>query len=384
MIRGGRAQIKNLLSPGKYFMSGNEACALGAISCGCSFYAGYPITPSTEIAETMARELPKIGGKFIQMEDELASIMALAGASWAGMKSMTATSGPGFSLMQEGISYLLMTETPAVIVNVQRAGPSTGQPTKPATGDIREARWGAHGGTQLIAVCPSSVQECYELTIKAFNLSEQFRVPVIVLMDGYLGHLYESLNVTEEVLEVFERIYKPKEPPFGPTKDFSIPSMPNFDDGERLVITGSTHNQWGIRNTDGPEIQEAMMDYLQNKIIQKKLFDAEELFLDDAKTIIVAYGSAARSAKWAVTEARAMGLKIGLFRPRILWPFASDRIRELSRQRGRKFVVPEMNQGQLNYVVREKISNEVISLPQPNGEIIDPRRIIKFLTEGEW
>ena len=380
--RGGWKEVKGLPFPGRHFMSGNQACVWGALTAGCRFYAGYPITPSSDIIEAMARELPKLNGHFLQMEDEIASAMALAGGSWAGVKSMTATSGPGFSLMQEGISYLLATETPAVIINVQRVGPSTGQPTKPASGDIREARWGAHGGSQLIAACPSSVQECYEFTIKAFNLSEAFRVPVIILSDAFLAHLFEPIAIQEKI-NVFDRLYIPGQPPFGPTDDFSAPSMPCFGDSELLVVTGSSHDQWGNRNTQDAKKQEALAMHLQNKILKKRPWDTEEMLLDDAEIIVVAYGSVARSAKWAIKEARKQGLKVGLFRPRILWPFPSDRIREIAGRK-QKFIVPEMNQGQLNYVVREKIPNEVISLAQPNGEIISPKRILGFLLEGTW
>jgi len=332
----------------------------------------------------MAKKMKKVGGNFIQAEDEIAAIIMALGASWAGLKSMTATSGPGFALMQENLSLADMTETPCVVVNVQRAGPSTGQSTRPAAMDMREVRYGSHGGVQRIVLYPGSVQEVYGLTIKAFNLAERFRTPVILLSDAYLAHLSESLEVPEKI-EVFDRIYKPKEPPFGPTKNFSVPSMPRFGDGENLSITGSTHDQWGKRSTVDPKVQEELVSYLDDKILKhrEEFVDIEELFLEDAKTVLVVFGTAGRSAKWAVREARKRGKKVGLLRPRIIYPFPVETITELSKKVER-FLVPEMNQGQMFYVVREKITNEVISLPQPNGQIVDPQRILKYLLEEAW
>ncbi len=365
-------------------MNGNDAVVEGALAAGCRFFAGYPITPANEILEMMAKNMKEINGKFIQGEDEIASIMMVLAASWAGLKSMTATSGPGFALMQENLSLADMAEIPCVVVQVQRAGPSTGQPTRPAAMDMREVRYGSHGGAQRIVLYPGSVQEVYDSTIRAFNLAEQFRTPVILLSDAYLAHLSESLEIPRKN-KVFDRIYIPREPPFGPTEDFSAPSMPCFGDGENLSITGSTHNQWGIRSTADPKIQEELVFHLNNKILQhrEELTDIEELFLEDAKTVVVAFGIVGRAAKWAVKEARKKGEKVGLFRPRIVYPFPTERIKEISKK-GKKFIVPEMNQGQMFYVVREKISNKVISLPQPDGQIINPRRILKYLLEGVW
>lgn len=382
--RGGWKEINSLLSPGRHFMTGNDAVVEGALATGCRFFAGYPITPANEILERMAKKMRDVGGGFIQAEDEIASVIMVLAASWAGKKSMTATSGPGFALMQENLSLADMAEIPCFVVNVQRAGPSTGQPTRPAAMDMREVRHGSHGGVQRIVLYPESVQEVYDLTIKAFNLAERFRTPVILLSDAYLAHLSESLEIREKI-KVFDRIYIPGNPPFGPTEDFSTPSMPQFGDGENLSITGSTHNQWGIRSTTDPKIQEELIFYLNNKILKHRegLVDTEELFLEDAKTVVVAFGTVGRSAKWAVREARKKGEKVGLLRPRIVYPFPTERIKRLS-ERAEKFVVPEMNQGQMFYVVREKISNEVVSLSQPNGQIIDPRRILKYLLEGAW
>ncbi len=382
--RGGWKEVRSLLVPGGYFMMGNEAVVEAAISAGCRFFAGYPITPANEILEQMARKMKEVGGSFIQAEDEIAAIAMVLGASWAGVKAMTATSGPGFALMQENLSLADMNEVPCVVVDVQRSGPSTGQPTRPAAMDMREARWGSHGGIPRIVLYPESVQECYDLTIKAFNLSEKFRAPVILLSDAYLAHLSESVEIKENI-KGFDRIYRPGETVFGPTSGFFAPSMPCFGDGENLSITGSTHNAFGKRSTTDPDTQENLIWHLQNKILKHKseLYDAEELFLEDAAEVVVAFGTVGRSAKWAVKEARKKGKKVGLFRPRIVYPFPDEKIEELS-ERAEKFIVPEMNQGQMFYVVREKISREVVSLAQPNGQIIDPRRILKYLTEGVW
>ncbi|MBU1179089.1 2-oxoacid:acceptor oxidoreductase subunit alpha [Patescibacteria group bacterium] len=380
--RGGWINSKPLLKTGqKYFLSGNDACAEGALAAGCRFFAGYPITPASEILERMAIRMPKLNGSFIQMEDEIASMAAIIGASWAGVKSMTATSGPGFSLMQENISFADMTETPCVIINVQRGGPSTGMPTKPSTGDIRMARWGDHGGLQHIALCPASVQECYDLTIKAFNLSEKYRTPVIILTDAFLAHLTETLIIKPQ--KVFNRIYIPNEPPFGPTKNYSAPSMPNFADGEHLMITGSAHDERGWRNTADSESYEKLIHHLENKIIKKRPIDVEKFFLEDAKQIIVAYGLVGRIAKEAIKKARKKGEKIGLLRLKILWPFPTEIIKKYEK-RCAKFIVPEMNQGQLFFVVREKVSAKVVSLPQQDGELINPERIYKYIMKGIW
>lgn len=382
--RGGWKEAKSLLVPGRYFMTGNDAIVEAALAAGCRFFAGYPITPANEILEGMAKRMKEVGGKFIQAEDEIASIFMIMGASWAGLKALTATAGPGFALMQEGLSLADMAETPCVVVNVQRAGPSTGQATRPAAMDMREARYGSHGGVQRIVLYPESVQEAFDLTIQAFNLAERFRTPVILLSDGYLSHLTEKVEVKGHI-RVYDRIYSPGQPAFGPTPDFSAPSMPRFGDGESVTVTGSTHDRSGKRSTADPSVQESLVFYLDRKILKhrEELTDCEELFLDDAETAVVAFGTVGRSAKWAVKQARRLGKPVGLLRPRIVYPFPSQRIGELARS-VRKFVVPEMNQGQMFYVVSERMSNEVVSLPQPNGQIIDPRRILKYLIEGVW
>lgn len=380
--RGGWHSQKSHLTAGQYLISGNEAFVEGAIAAGCRFFAGYPITPASEILEVMLKKMSRFGGIAIQMEDEIASMGAVIGASWSGRKALTATSGPGFSLMQENISYADMTETPCVIIDVQRGGPSTGMPTKPASGDIRIARWGDHGGFPHIALCPASVQECYEFTILAFNLAEIYRTPIVILSDAYLSHLYETVIIKSR-LKLYERKYLPGAPPFGPTEDYSSPSMPDLTDGEYLSITGSAHNQWGVRTTSDARSYQDLVWHLRNKIMNKPPVAVEEFWLDDAEIVIVAYGMVARAAKAAIKQARKEGIKVGLLRPKILWPFPTEFIQKWSR-RNQVFLVPEMNQGQLNYVVRERITNEVVSLPQQDGNIITPERILNFLRGGKW
>lgn len=384
-VRGGWKEMSSFLKPGKYFLTGNDAVVEGALAAGCRFFAGYPITPANEILEKMARRMREINGRFIQAEDEIAASIMILGASWAGLKTMTATSGPGFALMQESLSLADMAEIPCVVVNIQRAGPSTGQPTRPAAMDMREVRYGSHGGIQRIVLYPDSVQELYNLTIRAFDLAERFRVPVILLSDAYLAHLSESI-IVEKSIKIFDRIYVPGAPHFGPTADFSAASMPRFGDGENLSITGSTHNEWGVRSTADPKIQENLIFHLQNKILKhrQKLIDVEGLFLEDAETVLVVFGTVGRSAKWAVKEARKKGKKVGLLRPRIVYPFPQKIIWDLTK-RVEKIIVPEMNQGQMFFVVREGIPGDmVVSLPQSDGQIIDPRRILKYLIEEVW
>ncbi len=382
--RGGWKEAKSILSPGRYFMTGNDAVVEAALAAGCRFFAGYPITPANEILEGMSRRVKEVGGEFIQAEDEIASMFMVLGAAWAGLKALTATAGPGFALMQEGLSLADMAEVPCVVVNVQRAGPSTGQATRPGAMDMIEARYGSHGGVQRIVLYPESVQETFDLTVEAFNLAERFRTPVILLSDGYLSHLSEKVEVNEK-LRVYDRVYVPGEPAFGPTPDFAAPSMPRFGDGENTSVTGSTHDKLGKRSTADPSVQQNLVLYLDRKIVEHadELTDCEELFLDDAETVVVSFGTVGRSAKWAVKQARKMGNPVGFLRPRTVYPFPWRRIGELAGS-VRRLIVPEMNQGQMFHVISERISNEVVSLPQPNGQIIDPRRILRYLMEGFW
>ncbi|MBI3353932.1 MAG: 2-oxoacid:acceptor oxidoreductase subunit alpha [Nitrospirae bacterium] len=372
-------QSTGILSSGTYFLQGNEACAEGAIRAGCRFYAGYPISPSSEIMERIANRFPECSGKFIQMEDEIASISAVIGASWAGAKAMTATSGPGLSLMLENIGYAIMTETPCVIVDVQRAGPSTGQATKPAQGDVMQIRWGASGDYQIIALSPWSVQEMYDLTIEAFNLSEQFRVPVFLLCDEAVGHLREKCIIKDGV-EIINRKKAKGKPPFGEDGDNLVPPMPSFGEGEKLLVTGSTHNEWGFRKTADPLVQQRLVKRLSDKILlnQEKIIKTEGHFLDDAEIGIIAYGITARASLKAVKILREKGIKAGLLRLKTLWPFPEKNVGELSA-RVKKLIVPEMNLGQIVREVERVAECEVIKISKVNGEVMTPTEIVKEL-----
>ncbi len=363
-------------------VQGNEACVLGAIRAGCRFFAGYPITPASEIAEVMSLELPKHEGIFIQMEDEIASINAVIGAVWGGMKACTATSGPGFSLMQEGIGLACVTETPCVIMNVQRGGPSTGQPTLSAQQDVMQAKYGSHGDYEIIALCPSSVQECFELTVKAFNLAEQYRVPTILLSDEIIGHTREKISIPEE-LEVYPR-QKPKDPPgaywpFKPLPSKLLDGMPAFGQGYRLLVEGQLHDERGVRAGHDPEKSRQHVERLCQKITDHaaELVDMETYSTADAETIVFAYGSVARAAFHAVKAARSQGKKVGFIRPKILWPFPDSAIRR-AMPRAKRIIVPEMNIGKISREV-ERVSRddqEVISMPKIGGNMHTPQEIL--------
>ncbi len=363
-------------------MQGNEACAEGALAAGVKFYAGYPITPSTEIAEIMAEKLPLIGGTFIQMEDEIGSMAAIIGASLTGAKALTATSGPGFSLKQENLGYAIATEVPCVLVNVQRAGPSTGLPTSPAQADVMQARWGTHGDHPIIALCPSSVQECYELTVKAFNFAEEFRQPVIMLMDEVVGHLREKVELPDAV-EVVER----KKPSVSPDEyipyannESMIPAMANFGDGYRYHVTGLTHGENGLP-TGKPAVAEKYLERLTRKLdpYLDRIQLYEEILLEDAELIVVAYGGPARSALEAVHAARSEGLNVGFFRPITIWPFPQE---ALEKYAGRQFLVPEMNSGQLVGEIERVVGRrQVQRLNRIDGELITPDQILQRIRE---
>ena len=370
------------------FMQGNEACTEGAIAAGCRFYAGYPITPSTEIAEHMSDKLPRVGGKFIQMEDEIASIAAIIGASVAGVKSMTATSGPGFSLMQEGIGYACMAEIPVVVVNVMRGGPSTGLPTKASQGDIMQARWGTHGDHYLIALAPESVKETFYLTIKAFNLSEKYRVPVVLLMDETIGHMREKVVLPDYSTIHVENRLTPIVPPewykpYEITTDFITPMAP-FGTGYRYNITGLTHDEMGFPTNNEYEIVRKM-DKLRDKIerARSQIEDYETFYTEDANTLIIAYGSVARSAKEAVLYLRAHRRKVGLFRPITIWPFPEKALLGLMKNVDRVFVA-EMNQGQLIHEIRkiECYHKRIYGINRYDGEMITPNQIISKIREA--
>jgi 2-oxoglutarate ferredoxin oxidoreductase subunit alpha len=368
---------KSTLSSGTYYFSGNEAVAEGAIAAGCRYYAGYPITPSSEIMERISIRFRDVKGVFMQMEDEIASICSVIGAVWAGAKAMTATSGPGFSLMQEAIGYAALTETPLVIVDIQRAGPGTGQATRVASGDLMQAKWGSHGDYQTIVLSPWSVQEMYDQTIDAFNLAEKYRVPAFVMGEEAIGHLRERMEVKPTV-EVFDRVKKPGALPFGTNQDDGIPPMAVFGQGERLLVTGSTHNEFGIRKTDDPEVHAKLVTRINNKILKHResIIKTESYYVDDAETIIVAYGFTARSSLFAVDRLRKEGKKAGLLRLKTIWPFA-DRIIHQIGGAAKKLFVPEMNRGQLSGEIMKYVACEVISYNQTNGDIIHPYQIIK-------
>jgi 2-oxoglutarate ferredoxin oxidoreductase subunit alpha len=363
----------------RHYLSGNEAIVEGAIRAGCRYYAGYPITPSTEIMERISVRFSEIGGVFMQMEDEIAAICSVIGASWAGAKAMTATSGPGFSLIQEGIGYAAMTETPIVVVDVQRAGPSTGQATRVASGDIMQAKWGSSGDYQVIAVCPWSVQEAYELAINAFNLAEKYRVPVLLLTEEAIGHLREGMDVVKGI-EIFGRTKKAGAAPFGTEERDGVPPMPTFGDGAKVLVTGSTHDSYGFRRTDDPVVQDNLISRLNEKIInnREKIIDCENYYLEDATVVIISYGFTARSSLFAVEALRAEGKKIGMLRLKTLWPFP-DSLKKRIGAAADVLFVPEMNKGQVAGEVRKYVSCQVVTFTQTNGEVIYPDAIIEQL-----
>lgn len=363
-------------------MQGNEAIAEGALTAGVRFFAGYPITPSTEIAEILAEKLPSLGGKFIQMEDEIASMAAVIGASLVGLKSLTATSGPGFSLKQENLGFAAMAEVPCVVVNIQRFGPSTGIPTAPAQGDMMQARWGTHGDHPVIALCPASVQESYFLTIQAFNFSEKYRMPVILLTDEVIGHLRERVVLPDKAeLPVINRKKPPaglqKYYPYWPDED-GVPPMANFCAGYRYHVTGLVHDESGAPTTS-PDLAEKLIKRLNTKVMDHlgEITLSESWLTEDAEIIVIAYGAVSRSARRAVKEARAAGVKAGLFRPITIWPFPEKEVAALARQ-ARAMIVPEMNLGQLKSEVERatRCSTIVVGLNRVNGELITPGEIL--------
>jgi 2-oxoglutarate ferredoxin oxidoreductase subunit alpha len=337
---------------GAHFMNGDVACAEGAIAAGCRFFAGYPITPATEIAEHLSQRMPEIGGIYIQMEDEIGSIAAVIGASYTGLKAMTATSGPGFSLMQENIGLAVMTEAPCVIVDVMRGGPSTGQPTLPGQQDVMQAKWGSHGDYEIIALAPSSVQEMFDLTVESFNLSEIYRVPTILLADEIVAHMWEKVVIpSAEKMKILNR-KKPNVPPekympFMPD-DNLVPPMACFGEGFSFHATGLTHDEHGYPQTQSSEVQQRLVNRLCDKIRKNadKIIRVEEVMLEDADVVVLAYGIVARAALSAVRKAREEGIKAGLLRPITLWPFPEKNVAKIAKQ-AKAIVVAEMNCGQL-------------------------------------
>ena len=370
---------------GVHFMNGDDACAEGAIAAGCRFFAGYPITPATEIAERMARRLIEVGGTYVQMEDELASMAAIIGASWAGAKSMTATSGPGFSLMQENIGLAVMTETPCVVVDIMRGSPSTGQPTEGAQQDVMQSKWGSHGDYEIIALAPASVQEMFDLTIECFNLAETYRVPTFLLADGFTGHLWERVVIPQpEEIKIVER-KKPSVPPeeylpFKPDEDL-VPPMACFGEGYQVHVTGLTHDERGYPKTVDPKIQHELVWRLREKIMKNsgKIIRTHEFILEDAKVAVIAYGIPSRASMNAVKMARKAGIKAGLLRLTTVWPFPEKQVEELSN-RVKALVVPEMNLGQVvREVERAAKETPVHFLPKIGGELHSPSEILEVV-----
>jgi 2-oxoglutarate ferredoxin oxidoreductase subunit alpha len=370
---------------GTHFMSGDLACAEGAIAAGCRFFAGYPITPATEIAERMARRLPEVGGFYIQMEDEIASMAAIIGASYACKKAMTATSGPGFSLMQENIGLAVMTEAPLVIVNIMRGGPSTGQPTMPGQQDVMQTKWGSHGDYEIIALAPSSVQEMFDLTVECFNLSETYRVPTVLLADEVVGHMWEKVKIPppEEITTLNRK--KPKVPPgeyepFKPDENL-VPPMACFGEGYHFHATGLTHDEKGVPQTVSIEDQTKLVQRLCDKIRKNadKIVKVEKVMLEDAEVAIIAYGITSRAALSAVRKARSDGIKAGLLRLITIWPFPEKQVSELA-QRVRALIVPEMNYGQLvREVERAAKATPVVLLSKLGEEPHRPSEIIEAI-----
>ncbi len=369
------------------FISGNEAVAYGAVAAGCRFFAGYPISPSSEIAENMSFLLPKYGGKFIQMEDEIASIGAAIGASIAGKKSMTATSGPGFSLKQENLGFACMAEIPLVVVNVMRGGPSTGAPTSPAQADILQSRWGTHGDHPIIVIAPTMVQEIFFEVIRAFNLAERFRNPVVFLIDEINGHMRAKVDIIDESeLELWKRP-KPENPknwktPYKRNEEL-VPLMPDFGEGARFNITGLDHSETGFPTGD-PKVRQQLHYFLRDKIEKNKdkILKSESIKTEDAEIVVVAYGSTARSAMRAVDVLREKGVKVGLFRPITLYPIPEEDMYRVC-EKAKKIVVPEMNLGQYILEVKRILKDKmpIVGVNRTDGEPITPEQIMEAIKD---
>jgi 2-oxoglutarate ferredoxin oxidoreductase subunit alpha len=371
---------------GQHFMNGDLACAEGALAAGCTFFAGYPITPSTEIAERLSHRLPELGCVYVQMEDELASMAAILGASWGGAKAMTATSGPGFTLMMENFGLGVMTETPCVIVDVQRAGPSTGLPTLVSQADVMQAKWGSHGDFEPIAFAPSSPQEMFDLTIAAFNASERLRMPVFVMADEIVGHMTERVTIpATEDITIVNRKRTPCDGAarlhYAPDEDL-VPPMPIAGEGHNVHVTGLTHDERGYPAGDA-----LVHDRLVRRLSRKVQLHAdevgltEEIMTDDADVIVVAYGAMARSARCAVALAREQGIKAGLFRPLTLWPFPYGKLRERAN-RASRFVVAEMNLGQIAREVERHLRRPATWVTHAGGRMIPPEEVLHAVQEA--
>lgn len=368
------------------FLQGNEACAEGAIAAGARFFAGYPITPSSEIAEVLARRLPQVGGKFIQMEDEIAAMGAVIGASLAGAKSITATSGPGFSLKQENLGYAMLTEIPVVVVDVMRGGPSTGLPTSPSQSDVMQAKWGTHGDHPVIAISPWSVKESFDLTVRCFNLSEKYRTPVILLLDEIVGHMREAIEIPDpskiEIVNRQKPTCKPDEYlPYDPAND--VNPLPAFGEGYRFHVTGLNHDKTGFP-TGKAELVQMDEERLLRKVEKNRddIITFDEIELKDAEIGIFAYGSTARSAMSAIKQARAQGIKVGMLRAITIWPFPDEKVLELSKK-VKTIIVPEMNMGMMRLEVERASKNncQVMGIHRADGEPINPQQILSRIKE---
>ncbi|RKY84359.1 2-oxoacid:acceptor oxidoreductase subunit alpha [candidate division KSB1 bacterium] len=373
---------------GSHYLDGDHACAEGAIAAGCRFFAGYPITPSTEVAERISARFPYVGGIFIQMEDELGSMAAILGAAWGGKKAMTVTSGPGFSLMMENIGLGAMTETPCVIANVQRGGPSTGLPTLVGQQDIMQARWGSHGDYEIIAIAPDSPQEAFDFTIKAFNLSEKYRVPTMVMLDECVGHMTERVIIPPaEEIEIEPRRYTKLSPeeylPYKPCEDL-IPEMVKAGDGYNVHITGLTHNEKGY-----PIINEEVQAVLVKRLVDKINVNAEDIIIteeeeiENAEVIVISYGITSRVARMSIDLARKDGIKVGSMRLITIWPFPEKRVKELAKK-VKAFVVPEINAGQLVYEVERCACGNANTylVPHYGGGVHNPQDIFDKIKEA--
>ncbi len=360
------------------FWQGNTACAEGALAAGCTFFGGYPITPSTEVAEHMAAKLPKKGGVFIQMEDEIASMASIIGASWTGARAMTATSGPGFSLMMENIGFAAMTETPCVVVNVQRGGPSTGQPTMSAQGDMMQARFGSHGDYAIIALCPATVQEMYELTAKAFNLADRYRVPVFLMADETIGHMREKILIPDKVERVGRKPFVAGTPPFRATDPDLIPGFPQFGTGQHVHVTGLTHDERGYPDATNPkrhaELVKRLVDKIENARDEMADYDVTN---PDATQVFIAYGAPVRTVQQVMHDRKDPD--IGFLRIRTVWPFPEKALAKFKNVR--RFLVPEMNLGQIAREIERHVRVPVRSIPKLGGELHTPAELVAALED---
>lgn len=361
------------------FWQGNTACAEGALAAGCTFFGGYPITPSTEVAELMAAKLVKKGGTFIQMEDEIASMASIIGASWTGARAMTATSGPGFSLMMENIGFAAMTETPCVVVNVQRGGPSTGQPTMSAQGDMMQVRFGSHGDYAVIALCPATVQEMFELTAKAFNLADKYRTPVFLMADETIGHMREKITVPDTVERVGRKPFVAGNPPFRVTDPDLVPGFPTFGTGQHVHVTGLTHDERGYPAATNPPLHAALVKRLVDKIENARDEMADyDVVNPDAEQVFVAYGAPVRTVMQVMHDKKDNN--IGFLRIRTVWPFPEKALSKFKN--AKRFLIPEMNLGQMAREIQRHVKVPVVSIPKLGGELHTPDELVKVL-EGK-